>query len=252
MYTAAHKVKSLNLKTKKDVFGINAFIYRHREINLKDISWDEPNVALIAEQHPGILVGAKYEIPPANVVIAYLDVVAKDEKEITSIEAALKEFRKRITDHSWPRIEIIDGVGIRFGMILSEIGDELKDYDILCKHVIAILREKPLTTREPFDNSLRREEPLKVQVLINENGFEYQFDEPSLKRIQKELKGRNVKRKLKLDHVTKMNFERIYGDIIPHIIQALAGDLSLEDIIRIGGISFVNAKDKPLIEWPTK
>jgi hypothetical protein len=246
MYATAHRVRFEDRKTGEVEVGINSFLYLHRGQSIPGSSWEAPDAELIAEQHPGILVKQSYDLPPSgNIVISYLDVAAQDAIDPVEVEKALQNFQQEIGAGLWPRKMTIDSIGMRFGIAVGSIGLESEEYAALRSQLLAILRE-------PTDTPVFEGGPLVVEVKVDENGFNFRFDESSLRRIWSAHPDKQIKKNFSVEHLTKMEFERMHGDMVPYIINALTSPLRLEQVILFGGVRFLQARTgKVLREWPS-
>ncbi len=239
MYLTAH-----NLRSPEGKLGINAFLHLHGEHIPPGVSWEDPDPILIAEQYPGSLVNQSYDLPPpGNDVLSYLDIVAEDSTEKGQVSKALDEFAKNIASGNWPDKTVINRIGIRFSMQRRSIGFELEEYTALKERALELLPVQ-------VDKSHFQVEPLTVEVTIDENGYRFILDDNSTRRLREYSQGKWKSRAISVDHATKMNFERLHGDIIPHVIVALTC-LRLEQAVEFGGVCFLQKNTgKTLRKWP--
>src|SRR5215470_18097229 len=85
MYLTAQRVR-----TRSGEEGVNTFLYLHRDALIPGMSWESPNIALIAEQHPGTVVVQRIERESGgNDVLSFLDVGAQDSLGVERLKAAI-------------------------------------------------------------------------------------------------------------------------------------------------------------------
>ncbi len=241
MYVTSHRVKSA-----KGMVGINTYYHTHAEgASGAEIDWEAPNAALIAETAPGKFVAEKLDLAPGgNMVMSYLDVACRDGCEMERIVGALGEARKRLASGKEPFSDVFKGVGVRFGYQHGLVGAEVEEFDALAREISQILENPTPPQREPGG-------PLEVYVTMEPEKLVYALAEGSKERLrQRHKRPWNPNRRVTVSYETRMEFERDWGDIIPHVIYMLT-DLSGKQVALMGGVRLLEKDTKDLVyEWP--
>jgi len=239
MYATAHHVKSPRGQT-----GINAFLHEHGE-DRNATSWENPNVAAVADGRPGTLVAESYDVPPGgNAVMAFLDVVAVDGIGLERLSGALDMFGAMVARQPAPIVASINGVGMRFGCDLGLAPVATEEFDRLRSRVFAILHAERLT-------SVPAQEPLDVLVMFAEDGYFFELSPRSAARVREAHRaGEWEPVPIHVEPDVMMDFQDMYGDLVPHIASGLT-NLRLEAVIAMGGVRLVNrATLKEIRRWP--
>jgi len=240
MYLTAQRVKSSH-----GLSGINTFLYRHSDEDVPQMSWDKPDVALIADRYPGSLVQRKDPVlPGGNLIMSYLDVAAEDGSAEDAIAKALNDFEGELPLQEWPLKRVVGRIGIRFGMQQGLAGYEREEFRELKEHALDLLSEGTDTgCSTPL-------EPLNVKVVIDQTGFTFDVTDESADRVKAIHGGKWAPARVVIQRETKVEFEQIHGDVIPHIIPPLVG-LNLEQVRALGGVRFIDSRSRRLLrEWP--
>lgn len=241
MYVTSHRVAS-----DKGMVGINTFYHTHAaDASGGEIDWEAPNAALIAETAPGKLVAEKLGLPPGgNMVMSYLDVACRDGCEMERIVGALEEARKRLACRREPFSDVFEGVGVRFGYQHGLAGSEVEEFEALVGEISQILEDPAPPQREPGG-------PLEVYVSMEPEKLVYALAEASKERLrQRHKRPWNPNRRVTVSYETRMEFERDWGDIIPHVIYMLT-DLSGKQVALMGGVRLLEKGTRKLVcEWP--
>jgi len=241
MYVTSHRVKSA-----KGIVGINTYYHTHDEDGSGgEIDWEAPNAALIAETAPGKFVAERLDLPPGgNMVMSYLDVACRDGCEIERIANALGDARERLASGKEPFSGVFKGVGVRFGYQHGLVGAEVEEFDALAGEISQILENPTPPQREPGG-------PVEVHVTMEPDKLVYVLAEASKERLrQKHNRSWNANRRVTVSYETRMEFERDWGDIIPHVIYMLT-DLSGKQVALMGGVRLLEKETKKVVcEWP--
>jgi len=240
MYLTAHRIISREGKV-----GINAFLHKHSDIEVPNISWEEPDIDLIADLFPGSLVAESIDIAPGNnQVLSYLDVVTADSTEITKVVNALEKIESEVETQKPPLVEMVEGVGIRFALQFGRYDIKLQEYRELKNRSLNLLKNP---VPPPWQTGL----PLIVDVSINDQGLAFSLDADSTKRVRDKHGGAWASSRVIVGYETKHEFERIHGDVIRHIIPVLTG-LSLEQVAAMGGVRLRDMSIGQEWEWPKR
>jgi hypothetical protein len=241
MYLTAQRVIALEGTT-----GINAFLHRHGAREIPGMSWENPNVELIAERFPGDVVALRLEVPPGrNRVRSYLDIAARDSTDISHILSALDETERGLRSRGAPRVCVFAGVAVQFCLEAGLEGHEAVEFRALKDACLRLLESG-------MSKEWKDVEPLTIEVSSGPTGIRFALDGESTRRVIEKRPPSMPPRSVSVDQDTKADFEQSYGDVIPHIILALTG-LKLEDVVELGG---VRVKEIPtgriLREWPKR
>jgi len=241
MYLTAQRVRNLSGK-----MGINVLLHRHGAQDIPGMSWQDPDVELVAESFPGSVVAQNLEIPPGkNHVMSYLDVVTDDSVEAEHISRVLDQVEGQLHDHAPPLTCCVEAVGVRFTLELGLEGYEDEEFKALKAASLQLLKS-------PVSDSWLAREPLTINVTVSDREVRFALDRESAARLLEKHPPALPPRSITVEHETRCDFERLYADVIPHIILALTG-LRLEDVIQLGGVRLVEAPTGSTIrEWPKR
>ena len=241
MYLTAQRVKTLAGQV-----GINVLLYQHGGQDVPGMSWDKPDVELVADRFPGSVVAQQLEIAPGkNHVMSYLDVVAADPVDVERIARVLATLEREIEDRAIPSAYDFQGVGARFSLEPGLEGCEREEFRALEERCLQLLQNRT-------SDSWRARRPLTITVKINDREVRYALDEESTKRVREKHPPGVLARSITVEHETKCEFERVHGRVIPNISLGLTG-LQLEDVIDLGGVCLIEAPTGRIIrEWPKR
>jgi len=243
MYLTSHRVRDLTGL----LAGINALLHRHGDRPVPGVSWGEPDVVSIAERAPGTVVAERLEVPPAgtNRVSSFLDVVARDEMPPQTIERVLTAAEGEVEERGTPFHFMAEGVAVRFDLDAGLEGYEREEFRALKEQCLRLLGGRAV-------DDWKTREPLTIEVAISEDEARYALDSASMQRVRAKCTSGRPARSVIVQHDTGDAFERMHGDVIPHMILALTG-LRLEDVIELGGVRVRDsATGKILREWPKR
>ena len=243
MYLTAHRVRDLTGL----LAGINALLHRHGGYPVPGMSWDEPDVVSVAERAPGTVVAEHLEVPPAgtNHVSSFLDIVARDEVPPQTVERVLTAAEAESEQRGTPFYFLAEGVAVRFDLEAGLEGYEREEFRALKEQCLRLLGERAV-------NDWQSCEPLTIDVTISGEETRYALDSVSMQRVRDKCPSGHPARSVIVQHDTKDAFERIHGEVIPHMILALTG-LRLEDVIELRGVRVKDvATGKILREWPKR
>lgn len=241
MYLTGHRVRSLSGQV-----GINALLHRHAGRTVPGMSWDEPDVEAVAERAPGTVVAEHLDVAPGrNHVMSYLDVVAEDSLPPERIERVLDMAERELERRGVPFLFTAEGVGIRFHLEAGLEGYEQEEFKALEDQCLRLLGGHAM-------DEWQAREPLTIDVTIGEREVRFALDSASAQRIRDKHPGALPPTSITIEHATRDDFERIYGDVIPHMILALTG-LRLEDVIELGGVRLKDVTTGQILrEWPKR
>jgi|GEM_PF-1807870 len=241
MYATAHRVKS-----RQGQVGINAFLHKHGEGDSAGIDWDKIDMRYVTEQATGGLVSEHTEIAPGgNQVLSYLDVVCPDEMQVEQIEEAVVHAKAALTTSLRPLERSFGRIVVRFGAAFGLREAEGVEYDALANEVLNIIRRgvAPVWLGKA---------PLHVVVTRSEDGFAFGLAEDDKQRA---LAAREVSLPygvVRIDYDTYDDFERLYGDLMMHILPTVTG-LTLDQLRSEGGVAVIQADTGRMIwEWPRR
>lgn len=241
MYLTAQRLRTLDGN-----IGINVLLCQHGSMNIPGMSWDEPSVELVAERFPGTVVAQRLDVPPrGNHVLSYLDIVARDSVPVESILRALGSAERDLAGKCPPFLYRLEGVGIRFALEPGMEGVESEEFNALRERCADML-ESPRPTAKDHP------EPLTINVTFDADAVRYALDAASIARVLRRGPASRPPRGVIVDDQTRDDFERVHGDVIPHIILALTS-LKLEDVLELGGVRLRDASaGVTLREWPRR
>lgn len=243
MYLTAQRVYSLRARKT----GVNAFLYRHGDSTVPGMSWEQPVVEQVADEHIGTRGPERVEIAPGgNRVLSFVDIVAADSVPISRIEEAVGEFRARFSPGRLPVAIRLGKVAIRFGAQSGLTGDHArKEFEEIAELALDLLRNP----REP---AWRTEEPLEVDVEPTDHGLRFTL-RPEAERRLAEIHGAGWRApRVNISHDTREAFEFIHGDVFRNFVPILS-DLDLERVAEIGGMRFYKAGTRQVVaEWPRR
>jgi len=240
MYLTAHRVFS----TTRGRQAVNAFRYEHGQQPIAGIDWENPNIALIAEAHPGALVGDNVEMAPGgNEVISYLDVAAQDGTPNNRITDALRGFRQRIKPHTKTMHTTVDAIAMQFWVSAGLEGQELDEFDELSSRAIALLDRR--------GSPWRALPPLIAVVRLEPDGFTCSLDPESAKRAEASLGFALPAERVTVSREVESGIQTVIDDLMPELAHILTR-LSADKMLALGGVRFVTAEGRTLGEWPAR
>lgn len=170
MYITAQRVIS-----PAGQLGINAFLFVHRDQQVPGMSWSTPDVAVIADAHPGTLVLQRVERPAGgNDIVSYLDIAAPDSVGIEHLGRILLESPAPSSrSATWSQ----GPIAIRF--LSQSSNDPVAEFDELRQHAVLLLL-RPDNARE----TSARGQPIKILAQdVSGVGIVYQLDPDSSARL---------------------------------------------------------------------
>jgi hypothetical protein len=243
MYLTAQRVYSLARKKT----GINAFLYRHGAEVVPGMSWDQPVVERIADEHIGTRGPEHVEIAPGgNRVVSFIDIVAGDGTPIEQVENAIQTFGATFSPKRLPVSITIGTVAIRFGAQSGLAEDQArKEFEQIAGQALDLLRNP----REP---AWRTQEPLEVDVEQTEDGLRFTL-RPEAKRRLAAIHGAEWGApRVSISHDTREAFELAHGDVFKNFVPILA-NLDMERVADLGGVRFYKAHTNDVLaEWPQR
>ncbi len=225
MYLTAQRVR-----TRSGEEGINTFLFAHRDRSVPGMSWEAPDVALVAEQHPGAVIVQRLEQEAGgNDVLSYLDVVADDALGLTRLRAALSA-----TSHDPGRGATwsLGPVSFRFLMANANPRDERAELQSLREHALLLLRIRGGGTPSVTGN-----EPLQIMAEDEAGlGVVYRLDPESERRLRG-LRPGYISATVNIAYEDRSLLASLWGSDEYHqqIALALTG-LSDHELARLGGV----------------
>ena len=172
MYLTAQRVRTRDHKE-----GVNTFLYVHGDRAVPGISWTHPNVAMIADEHPGTLVLQRIEQGPGmNDVLSFLDVVADDAYNIVNLRASIAGATFDPSQAIWS-----DGhCSFRFFYSYANRRDVESEFRVLREHALFLL---PVLGEDapPVETTAR------LRIISEDNealGVVYRLDVASQRRLR--------------------------------------------------------------------
>ena len=239
MYVTAQRVRSSRGET-----GINSFLHSHE--NEGEVVWDPPDLDFITNDNPGRLVAELVEVSPGNnSVLSYLDVAVEDSATSSDLTTALGTFGNGLDPDRQPWRRIVNGFAIEFYIGVQNLDEAAAEFGCLKARVLQLVQ-----TRPPPRWLL--ETPLTVNVKIDEQAAAYSLDDESGRRVQKRHQNSWTSPRVAIEHETRQYFEKLWGDVIEHIVPVLTG-LDIEAVVDMGGVRFVDVRTgKELSKWPER
>jgi hypothetical protein len=237
MYLSAQRVR-----TPRGATGVNVALYLHTGTGLGEETWRLPprqTVERVATGCPGRLATSRVTIKPGgNSVERSIDIVAPDGSSLADVEAAIQELRS--SGLAKPQVTA------RVGDVTAQFSanrafeDPVAAFNELAEPALALYAkpEPPSWTATP---------PLVVRVQNNDEGWIFQLDEESAKRVIA-AGGRPARVRVRYDVAD--DFRRVYGHLYPHAAQWVT-NLSGEALLELGGGRFVH-RGTVVGEWPAR
>lgn len=247
MLVTAQRVKS----TEGEV-GINTYYHVHGDHpSGQNIDWGRPDAAFIADAAPGRTVSEKWDIRAGgNMVMSYLDVACSDDTPTDAIRQGLDLAREQLQQREQPLNDVFNGagasIGIRYGYQYSLVGECVQEFDDLAVRILDILEHPP----EPVEQHAA---PFKIRLSFGADTFAYALNEESKRRLRARHGGNwNATRRVTVSSDTMDDFQRIWGDIIPHVACVLT-DLTLNQLALAGGVEVYDERTGQVLwEWPAQ
>ena len=173
MYVAAQKV----VRPAAQRSGVNVYLYRHGPHPPPGVSWENPDVELIATEFPGELASAAIEVPAGgNPIRSYLDVVCSDDTPAGKVVEAIRQFQGLWEISSGAVPVRIDRVAIRFACELRLLRDAAAELRELSGRA-ARLVESPVPLRRDVP-------PIEIRAEIQADRMVLHASEASLARLR--------------------------------------------------------------------
>lgn len=228
MYLVAQRVLS-----PRGNSGTNVVMYRHATTPTP-ISWDDPDLRVIASQYPGERVAQHVEIAPGgNAVVCYLDIAVLDDASRSQISAALDVLSTRI------------GIGTRFAELHGPVTGEFRITMGASDEAptrFAELRDAMLSLFDHQHDLAQpaHAQPLTIRVEVDDQRWQFSLESRDRSRVTSLVTPVTIP----LDVADE--FRALHGDLYPHVAEWVTG-LSLEQILELGGVRFVGAINR---QWP--
>ena len=137
MYITAHRVTTGD----GGITGINCFLHKHHCRLGVDASWDNSKTDDTVYHRPGELIDQLADISPGgNRILSYLDVITEDSTPPEAILRALKNYEPLIGTEDFPMAKLLDGVIVRFSLVLGLAGKEELEYPALSSAIASMLK----------------------------------------------------------------------------------------------------------------
>jgi hypothetical protein len=243
MYLTAQHVYSV---TKKKT-GINAFLYRHGAEVVPGMSWEQPVVEPVADEHIGTRGPEHVEIAPGgNRVLSFVDIVTADGTPIEHVQDAIRTFGATFSPERLPVSVTIGTVAIRFGAQSGlDQNQAHAEFARIAEQALDLLRNP----REP---AWRTQEPLEVDVEQTEEGLRFTLRQEAKRRLAAIHGAEWGAPRVSISHDTREAFELTHGDVFKNFVPILA-NLDIERVADLGGMRFYKAHtDDVLAEWPQR
>lgn len=222
MYIVAQRVTSPAGQS-----GINAFLFLHGDQQIPGMSWNAPDIELIADTHPGVLLLQRVENATGdNDVVSYLDIAAPDSiglKQLAQITLQIS------APSSFSATWLSGSIAIRFSSQPPD--DPGPEFEELRRHAALMLLQT--------DNSDLSGPSNKAFDIIAQDmagvGIIYQLDSESAARlVQRGVPSPNAKLRVAYEDLDEL--KRIWGDEAYHAQVALVlTGLSQDSLQRAGG-----------------
>lgn len=226
MYLTAQRVR-----TRSGEEGINTFLFLHRNELVPGMSWAMPDVALVAEHHPGTAIVQRLEQESGgNDVLSYLDVVAEDSLGLARLRAALGaidfDLERGTTWSDGP-------VAFRFLQASADARDARDEFQMLREHALLLLRVRGAGA-QPETNS----EPLRIVAQDDEGlGVVYRLGVEAQRRLLG-FRPRYIPANLRVAYEDHNALVSLWGKEEYHwqIALAITG-LSEQELAKLGGVA---------------
>lgn len=240
MYLTAQKVT----RATTPQVGINAYLYRHGPNPPPAISWDVPDVNIIATEFPGVLAAAATEIQAGgNAVRSYLDVACADDVAIKTVLGAMRRFEEGWSSSIGPQPRTFDRVALRFGCSLAVRPNAAVDLHDLCERAARLL-QAPIP--------IEHEEPLEVLAASDESRTVFSLSQAAVDRLRQANGPRWSPASVSIDHDVRAQFVTAWGAPYEHVAPVVTGR-PLDGLPELGGVRFVDrATGEVLWEWPRR
>ena len=207
--------------------GINAFLFLHGDQQIPGMSWNAPDIELIADTHPGMLLLQRVENATGdNDVVSYLDIAAPDSiglKRLAQITLQIS------APSSFSATWLSGPIAIRFSSQPSD--DLVSEFEELRRHAALLLLE---TDKPDLSGPSNKPFGIIAQDMAGV-GIVYQLDSESAARlIQHGIPSANAKLRVAYEDLDEL--KRIWGDEAYHAQVALIlTGLSQDSLQHAGG-----------------
>lgn len=244
MYLTAQRVRASDGKE-----GINSYLFLHGDDEIPGMSWSTPDVALVADHHPGAVVVQRIEQDfGGNEVLSFLDVVARD-----SFGLGLEQLRAALSSTAFdPTREATWSTGpLSFRLFCSTADhrDPATEFQALREHALLLLRARGASAAPAANTPL-------LEVVFDDNeglGVVYRLDEDGQRRLR-QYRPQGRRARVRVAHEDRQALVALWGNDEYHrqIVLALTG-LTEGELAQLGGAVIVDAGHQltPQIEATT-
>jgi hypothetical protein len=229
MYLTAQRVRAQDGKD-----GVNSYLFLHGDEEVPGMSWSTPDVALVADQHPGALVVQRIEQDlGGNEVLSFLDVVARDSVGVEQFRAALSS---TAFDPTRGMIWSAGPLSFRFFCSAANHRDPAIEYQELHDHALLLVRTKGATALQDANIS-----PLQIVADDDEGvGVAYRLDEEGRRRLS-QFRNQDHYARVRVAYEDRQTLVSLWGADEYHRQIALAvTGLTEGELAQLGGAMIVD------------
>lgn len=199
------------------------------------MSWSVPDVARVAEQHPGALVVQRIEQDlGGNEVLSFLDVVTRDSFGLEQLRVALVSTAFDPTrGTTWSA----GPLSFRFFCSGANHRDPATEYQELRDHAVLLLRTKGATALQDANTP-----PLQIVADDDEGvGVVYRLDEEGRRRLS-QFRHQDRYARVRVAYEDRQTLVSLWGaDEYPRLIALAITGLTEKELAQLGGAVIVDA-----------
>lgn len=242
MYLTAQRVKDARGRE-----GINVYGYSHPAAEAAGIDWQAPNVAMIAERHPGRLMFSLRAVEgTGNSILSYLDVAIADQVPARTVADLLQAAMT-----AWsPGVPVwLQGpMALRFQTRLTDADGAAREIRALKDELVFAVAARIAAGRDEEPALSAAPQPLCVLRKSGHASYRFELDTPSREFLAKARPDLLLPAGLNITYENLEAFRAFSSSAIePEAIQALT-HLSLEQIDALAG-GLILAEDTGEVIW---
>lgn len=244
MYLTAHRVR--RIKGNKAEVGINAFLHQHSESDLSpDTQFNEKEaVDHIVYKNIGKLVAESVDlVPGGSSVLSFIDIVGRENLNKEYVQEFINQTEPTIRNIHHQITNTASDIAIRFNVAYGLKEYATREYRELTERAMCLFES-------PEPPKWRSENPwIVIDREITDIQETFSLSPETAKNLMQMHNELWVPKRISVEHITRVDAERMYGDLIQYIAPVVTG-LTLEQIAAQGGLILRDLSSQRKIKWP--
>jgi hypothetical protein len=229
MYLTAQRVRAADGNE-----GINCYLYQHDRKDIPGMSWEHPDIALVADRHPGAILVQRIEQEPGdNEVLSFLDVAVQDSHGLERLRTAMSSIG---FDPTRPSAWSEGPLSFRFSFTPPR--DPQAEWNELVEHTLLLLHVNPRAKVRDANVP-----PLEIEAEDVEGvGVVYRLPLRQFRRLNQH-RPQNERTSVRVAYEDRQALASLWGGDEYHrqIALGLTG-LTEDELAQLGGAVVVDAR----------